>query len=1610
MIKKLFTYIALMISLAACSDDIFNAPLDELPSNGELSVNFAVPDMYSVSTRADGDYVSGTAFSAVRMLVFDSNDIDDAKLVQDELLTADKDSRNIEIIIKDTERKNANLFFLFVANSKITGLTVGSTKLKDVLANIEVYNDGTNMVLSGAASLSSLLKYETVQLYRNVAKVGVTVTGTHENNPNGYAFQAYSGYDENPSSFAGTNKSFPEGRNYQLGAPGEATTEESSFGDELLGKEIVMTPVSNTGSDYGRSFIIVKGKFNGKDYYYRLDYQKKDDDGNIVQLDILPNHSYEFKIEGDPKAAGCKTPSEAVKNPVALDNGEMSYTVEDHTPEIFNMISDGVRELGVSHECRKEGSEVGTATFYVEIYCGLESASDDYDDFKANYKKYISFSENWLTATGISEITNPQLFGKNRTQGKVYEITVNFAATSATGLIEETATVNWMGLSRDVAVIWDRDFDPSELYSSVELTMENGGLTKTTVSDYWGFISGTNADGSAGNIDVWGTSIDANNGEARDQGLHFPMPYGTDDRNLAQYTYTVKLKKLGAEGETYDWRYELKGDAAITEGVNVTTSSSSTLTNVGPEFIFDYKNLNSYTYGTGYLSLQVKRNNKYEEVATIPMYHTGFFYKDNTSNLSDISKPETGRNWTYYEVCSLGGKHWLDRNLGAHSAEMYIESSGDVTYMGNSKAAGGYYRVADYKKYDKPIMRSGICPPGYDYPTNADYNDLRASSSFSTATVGSYNEARYATESYSQGKQKMVYFPKCRYVADPNGGNGSESKQGESRAGYYWTSTAGTGLEKEEVGAWLKCFQLTGAATTYINGEVYCSSTSTTGNYTRTGTIKGYAMPVRCVASDSHIDTSNPQRTYFFVEGATHAYLYTLDEEGHKQAITTWPGIAITTYNSATLGKVYEVAYESAVNTTDKLYVIFNYKDDKGKIWSMSKDTGNAKLVRITDTLGAVDLTGWNFNGEDAPDYNNYGTGTMQTGNGTSWVMNLTAKTGGIKTAGHYETVTTLNTYRIYVKEWGDMNGMNIWGSYGPTINKLFTDSDGYTKETINGTDYYYYEFKHDDAAFEVNYESRNNNYYDDDHKIKFTNEKFKKESDGVYYVCISGNSISDVTGGKPGGTTEVTYSNWRVKGLIFGKTGNEWNSQNLTKEGSSNVWKGTFTLSNNTGDGSFMILADGSDGKEYEFNRESSSTQEDLTNGGNNIQTATPGNGNFKITGTGNYTFSFNAETKKLTVTKMVAETVTYSNFKVKGQILTNNTDWTTDGSAFTLKSGTSDVYEKTFTSLYTGQFVILATKTVTGGSNPGTSTVQFKSSASSTYNISSSGVTNAGTKEHSEDDQNGSNFYLQTAGSYTISFNATNKTLTVKKEESGPTSKDYRIYFPNTFTCFWFWFKKDGDSSDTHLFKNSSGGNISGLNTNQKEGNYYYADFTHTGDEAEILKYSGGGTNDNKSTGKTLGDFTAQTIDGKTVYCAYIDSSNVFHAGKPAAVVTPTWDGKSYRVYVKKWQPDLSKFNCWYKGGNAIVNGELTNTSLFTKVTINSTDYYYFDFTNSGTFTLYWQPGYPNYGDQHEFASSSFVYDSSVDKKCAYATAWDTMTGGKPSGARRKTATVRK
>ena len=951
MIKKSVTYGALLMAMTACSVDDFTVP-SEFGSDGEMKVTLSVPDLDKVGTRAVDEF----AVNDLTMLIFSSNGFQKAVPYSD--LTTTQDGRNITVTysLDQRIRTMSGLEFYFVANAPAatyTGIT-NTAGLKEKM--LEEQWTATDMVMSAYAPVSTIKAGSSVALKRNGAKVIVknAVANGSEWEPGEtwYPFDVY-GTAGKSSIVAST---ITDGSNLEKATGNDATS--------FSGKEepIYVHPTKNPGrGNEVRPFVIIKANYEGKPYFYRVEFEKVASNGKVTVLDLNSNYEYRVLVK-EVKGPGETSAAAAAKNPSSFE--KLDVVIYDVAPESYNMITDGMRELGVSHEVVHRGNPTDNADpdTYESLYVKLFSPdAAEYvlltPEQSLAQGKTPNFTADcdWLEFGTPVEVTDADVVGtpdetQASTSGKVYRVPVSFKANPNPGSLTANIRVYWQGLSREVPVEWIRSFNGADL-CKVSMEIQNeAGQQMAAIPDYWDFML----------KDVYGVKTSQNNNQVRNAGLHFPLAYGIDEAHWWKYKYEVTFKDLN-DAAAFDWKITTSGVTGLTlsktEGTNATGEVTVTIT-------FD-PTVAGWNYQTGALNYMIKKHDAPDsEYATYSMalYHCGFFDNPRKFRLDAQGKVldniadhrvdmDEQDHYYYYEVRQgpSGKYHWLDRNLGAESAAYYIEATGELTYYGDPAAAGGYYRCATYNNADgrgTPIQYTDLCPPGYEVPRDDVWNTLRNSSGF---TTGQSSNGSYFLAQFTDNNGLPVYFPRALYY------DGNDMKTGESRSGYYWSQTEATGYEKDQIGNWLRYLKFSGSIATYDNGEVYGYRKNGTGEL-----HKGVAMSVRCVSKSA--TPAQTYRTYFQVQGATHVYLYSIDELGNRNSVSNWPGTPIGNYETMDNNRIGSFAYESKTTKPEQFYVMFTWRDQAGIWHTMSKGSGTS--TRYTTDEAPRNLEGWKVVGD----------------------------------------------------------------------------------------------------------------------------------------------------------------------------------------------------------------------------------------------------------------------------------------------------------------------------------------------------------------------------------------------------------------------------------------------------------------------------------------------------------------------------------------------------------------------------------------------------------------------------------------------------------------------
>ena len=965
MVRKLITYFLLLLTvgLVGCSDVLDFQPGTVVASDGMVELTLSVPEMKRLTSRAvDPEF----QVNDVTLLIYPAVDnTNDAYTQPVQTLTVYLDNslnsgKNRLEQINDTQLRlsfqlDKNLrtggFQIFFIANKAASISVDGLTVNDLKA-VKTTDWGMhgNLLMFSYVTDADLARTDNVAtLARVAAKVTVSDKLPSEQNVSYFPKELFGCADRAvvvAPAFSGD-------------AFFCSAVAPASYPDDISDDAPVYFPQTQNKQDEnaagGNLFLITKASYNGSDYFYRLDFcrELKQDDGSVTYeyLDALCNHWYQFVVT-EVTGPGYPSPAEAALHPA---NG-IKYIIHDHSPVSYNMISDGVRELGVSHTFTYTGEpnadgEWSDSTLYLKFYSKYQS---DLPASADEIKSLITIDDDsWLELSEPQKVTDADLIGVDPADdpndaGVIYALKLRFKSTTQLGSLENNIHVEWMGLERDVPVLWERDFNGASL-TSVSLTMSGspipGGVD--VIDDYWAFLKSTDPyyeDGAVSGTDnLWGIQPVANNGKIRNRGFHFPVMYGSGN-SYANYSYTLKFDKDARFDEAngaFSATVTTVGDAAVTNcSCEIKSKSPLTIEIKRPGRVGS----NDYTYATGRMIVAVTFDGEDDpEIFTFELYHTGFFHKD--SQEYRLDEQDSG-NYYYYEVApvQIEGKtrYILDRNLGAKSAQDCIIEGSNNLVTGSLNAQGGYYMIARQETlYTDPKMLPDVTPPGYRVPGKSEWDAIRQSSQFHTESDGRYFPAYYDTGNSKIGN---VYFPKSMMWL--NGGI-----TGESRSGYYWTSTAATGAEKEEIGRWLNMLVLSGSSTSFSNGKVLVTSAA-----------EAYGASVRCMNDVE--EQAIVQRTNFNVSGATHVYLYTEDENQVRTATTTWPGHSIGNYATMTDGIWMGFSYSSSQFSPDQLHVIFNYVDEKGIIYSYSQKADGS--TQCTTNLSPAECIGWKVQGDQS--------------------------------------------------------------------------------------------------------------------------------------------------------------------------------------------------------------------------------------------------------------------------------------------------------------------------------------------------------------------------------------------------------------------------------------------------------------------------------------------------------------------------------------------------------------------------------------------------------------------------------------------------------------------
>lgn len=716
------------------------------------------------------------------------------------------------------------------------------------------------------------------------------------------------------------------------------------------------------------SFIILEGTYNDLPSYYCLNPLSKEpassSEGQESQdryYDFEPNHWYDIELV-KIAAAGCSSVEEAIASGA---DGNVRYIIRDHSPEIVSMISDGVRELGVSGTLN-----VPADGYRFSIRCvnaGGENPGKPSIGRNSSSEVRIwveDESATWLSLMDPVEKAAPDA----DLPGREWSVPFSVSANSSRSAI---VNVEWAGLHREIKInythnieeqdvsflfpyscliIHDADRKKGEQLSNSALSRyDDGGESKIVIYEYWNWLRGLEESSNMYNYwrnhRLFGTHPQA--GLRRDNGFHFPVMYGAvfnpGGASLKQtpwwYEYWIELDKELFNTSDFEVMLEFETKEGIWKNLHVVDDYRKNIEGKAHKafnrffLIFAQDNGDGFYEGfdDGYENsvnyLLFKDPGTGSVMYRVPLYHTGFFHfetnEDNEGYNKDYRVDLQPDNFYYYEVVEHpDGSHWLDRNLGAAAAD---PSLGNIS--------GGHYYPASYSRYASTAeerVYPDLCPPGYRLPKQAEFKRLFRQSSFTGSAPVS---------SCLTSKGNPVYFPKDGVIT---GGQQSEKEE----TGYYWTSSAAVSTGSTEP-KWLSVMKINGSSPTFLPGD-----------------ITAQAMSVRCIADNGKTLTQDEPvpEVSINMAGATHAYVYYYDNFGTKKGIYQWPGKGLGTPDVMTDINIVNFSFEVSEGMQENLYIIFTYVEDGvTKVLGSDGEGMSDPGIRLADAKGWRLLPGGNY-------------------------------------------------------------------------------------------------------------------------------------------------------------------------------------------------------------------------------------------------------------------------------------------------------------------------------------------------------------------------------------------------------------------------------------------------------------------------------------------------------------------------------------------------------------------------------------------------------------------------------------------------------------------------
>lgn len=779
--KKILSLLLTLLVLSSCSDSL-NEDGGSAPSDGSrledggITLTITLPDFSKEELTRAGD----TGLKSLNVVAYDDKGVFlSNQSVSDYKLVSGTDN-TYKVKVPVTEK--ATMIHLVANDGDLSDTQCRSGLDK---AAISGTINTENPVCWGKISVSDLMKENPeISLLRQFAKVNVKyekTTSSDFNDDNTFeleSFQLYGAADKGTIA--------PKDFDYNAAAvnvPADAVKANSGW-------QTGETPFYETGA--GQAYLIVKGKYNSVESYYKVSFLTGND--MTKPMALLRNHAYTVTIK-HVNTYGWPTVDGAIADP--YPENRMRVDVKDDNPLVNDMIACKDYHLGVSDQVSGAwDNENIIATVVTTIKNGETPTFSTSDDW---IKKDVTT----INKTG----TVPDTDGPNSTTGTKYQISI---AVEKNEYSEEPRTgkviVKSGDLTRTITVTQKgKDFKRSD--RTVKLvTLSNVG-TSEEYNDYFNkFLP-----------DTKGISPkDMQNDIVRNDGLHFGV--GTN-----KFSYLIPMKKgdvvtYGANSDMF----KVEKDGA---NWKVTLESAA----------------DNYDIWIGDFTITYQKSGHNIDI-TYPVYHCGIFHKIDASNQQPPVDQSHVSGRFYYGVVKVKGMSktyfMLDRNLGASSDRCY--APGTKALEANKGAIGGYFHIAKEKQNqtDAGNIINNL-PQGFTIPENSVFQDIIDGSNLKvktryTLSGEAYNSVEITTDN---SELPVIYLPATGYVE-------GEAFRNVTHVSL-WTRTLLAGSQgfsptSTEYGFWYRYLDVYGKICTMSNLRFVSGSAGK-----NTGTYR--AMPIRLV-------------------------------------------------------------------------------------------------------------------------------------------------------------------------------------------------------------------------------------------------------------------------------------------------------------------------------------------------------------------------------------------------------------------------------------------------------------------------------------------------------------------------------------------------------------------------------------------------------------------------------------------------------------------------------------------------------------------------------------------------------------------------------------------